>query len=70
MSRKSNTDRLTVTELIKKLSDLAEVRPDAEVCFIMPGDSPNEGWSIYETGMIFDSNSARVLLVNEDEVVR
>jgi len=70
MSRKSNAGNLTVTELIKKLSALAEVRPDAEVCFIMPGDSPNDGWTIFEAGMIFDSSSARVLLINDDEVVR
>lgn len=70
MSRKRNADNLTVTKLIEKLSDLAEVRPDAEVCFVMAGDSPNDGWPIYEAGMIFDSSNARVLLVNDDEVVR
>ena len=36
----------------------------------MPGDSPNDGWTIFEAGMIFDSSSARVLLINDDEVVR
>ncbi len=70
MSRKQNADNLTVTKLIEKLSELAEVRPDAEVCFVMPGDSPNDGWTIFEAGMIFDSSSARVLLINDDEVVR
>lgn len=70
MGRKRNTDNLTVTKLIEKLSELAEVRPDAEVCFVMAGDGPNDGWPIYEAGMIFDSSTARVLLVNENEVVR
>lgn len=70
MSRKRNDGNLTVTELIKKLSDLAEVRPDAEACFVMAGDGPNDGWPIYEAGMIFDSSAARVLLTNENEVVR
>lgn len=70
MSRKRNADNLTVTKLIEKLSELAEVRPDAEVCFVMADDSPNDGWPIYEAGMIFDSSAARVLLVNENEVVR
>lgn len=70
MSRKRNANNLTVSKLIEKLSDLAEVRPDAEVCFVMAGDSPNDGWPIYEAGMIFDSSNARVLLVNDDEVVR
>lgn len=70
MSRKSNAGNLTVTELIKKLSALAEVRPDADVCFVMAGDGPNDGWPIYEAGMILDSSAARVLLVNEDEVVK
>lgn len=62
--------RLTVKMLIAKLSDLAEVRPDAEVCFIMPGDSPNEGWPIFEAGLIFDSSKARVLLINDEEIVQ
>lgn len=70
MSRKRNDGNLTVTKLIEKLSDLAEMKPDAEVCFVMAGDGPNDGWPIYEAGMIFDSSSARVLLVNENEVVR
>ena len=70
MSRKQNADYLTVTKLIEKLSDLAEIKPDAEVCFVMAGDSPNDGWPICEAGMIFDSSSARVLLVNDEEVVR
>ena len=70
MGRKSNAGNLTVTELIEKLSALADVKPDAEVCFVMAGDGPNDGWPIYEAGMIFDSSAARVLLVNENEVVR
>ena len=70
MSSKSNTDKLTVTELIEKLSDFADIKPDADVCFVMSGDGPNDGWPIYEAGMIFDSSAARVLLTSDDEVVR
>lgn len=70
MSRKQNADNLTVTKLIEKLSDLAEMKPDADVCFVMAGDGPNDGWPIFDAGMIFDSSSARVLLINDDEVVR
>lgn len=62
--------RLTVETLIAKLSDLAQVRPDAEVCFTMNGDGPNEGWQIYEAGLIFDSSKARVLLTNDEEIVQ
>lgn len=62
--------RLTVKELIAKLSGLSEIKPDAEVCFIMSGDGPNDGWPIYEAGLIFDSSKARVLLVNDDGIVR
>lgn len=70
MSRKQNADNLTVTKLIEKLSDLAEMKPDADVCFVMAGDGPNDGWPTYEAGMIYDSSAARVLLVNENELVR
>lgn len=62
--------RLTVKALIAKLSDLAEIKPDAEVCFITAGDDPNDGWPIFEAGMIFDSANARVLLVNDDRIVQ
>lgn len=67
-SNKSNT--LTVTELIDKLKTLAGVKPKAEVVFVMPGDGPNDGWPIYETGLIYDSSNARVLLINDTEIVR
>lgn len=63
-------DRLTVKALIARLSDLAEIKPDAEVCFIMSGDSPNDGWPIYEAGLIFDTSKARVLLINDEEIVK
>lgn len=69
MANKKNGS-LTVKALIAKLSDIAEIKPDAEVCFIMPGDNPNEGWTIYEAGLIFDSSKARVLLVNNEEIVQ
>lgn len=69
MANKKN-DMLTAKELIARLSDLAEIKPDAEVCFVMPGDCPNEGWPICEAGLIFDSAKARVLLVNDDGIVR
>lgn len=62
--------RITLKALIAKLSDLAEIKPDAEVCFIMSGDSPNDGWPIYEAGLIFDSTKARVLLINDDGIVQ
>lgn len=61
---------ITLKALIAKLSDLAEIKPDAEVCFIMSDDGPNDGWPIYEAGLIFDSTKARVLLVNDDGIVR
>ncbi len=67
---KKNISSLTVTELIDKLGALAEVRPKAEVCFVMAGDGPNDGWPIYEVGMIFDSSRARVLIINETEILR
>lgn len=63
-------DRLTVKALIARLSDLAEIKPDAEVCFVMAGDGPNCGWPICGAGLIFDSTKARVLLVNDDGIVR
>ena len=69
MANKKN-DMLTAKELIAMLSDLAEIKPDAEVCFVMSGDGPNEGWPICEAGLIFDSAKARVLLVNDDGIVR
>ena len=62
--------RLTVTALIAKLSDLAEIKPEAEVCFVMNGDGPNDGWPIYEAGMIFDSRQSRVMLSNDEEIVQ
>lgn len=62
--------RLTVKALIAKLSELAEIKPDAEVCFIMNGDGPNDGWPIYEAGLIFDSSKARVLLSDDDGIVQ
>lgn len=62
--------RLTVKTLIDKLSDLAQVRPDAEVCFIMNGDGPNDGWHICEAGLIFDSSKARVLITSDEEIVQ
>ena len=66
-SKKGN---MTVVELIGKLEKLAQVKPEAEVCFVMSGDGPNDGWPICETGLIFDSSNARVLLINDTEIVR
>lgn len=69
MTAKKN-DRLTVKMLIAKLSDLAQVKPDAEVYFITAGDDPNDGWPVYEAGLMFDSSNARVLLANDDRIVQ
>ena len=69
MANKKN-GRLTVKALIAKLSDLAEIKPEAEVCFVMNGDGPNDGWPIYEAGMIFDSRQSRVMLSNDEEIVQ
>lgn len=60
---------LTVSQMTKKLEEFAALRPDADVCFMTSGDTVNEGWAVLEVGMVIDSGSARVLLVNDDKVI-
>lgn len=68
-SKLPKADCLTVTQLVKKLEEFADIRPDADVCFITAGDGVNDGWSVWEVALVIDSGSARVLLANEEKVI-
>lgn len=68
-SKQRKTDCLTVTQLVKKLEEFADMKPDADVCFITDGDGVNDGWPVWEVALVIDSGSARVLLVNDEKVI-
>lgn len=67
--KQQKVDSLTVTQLVKKLEEFASLRPNADVHFIASGDGPNDGWRIYEVGIVIDSGGARVLLTNDEKVI-